>query len=96
MYANQITFTLGAGKRSVAEGLVSKFAPALAAQKGFERVTFLADDGAGEYGALVVFESREDADATFAAVFPQLEQALAGVVQGEPRRQLFEVLEPES
>ena len=96
MYANLVTFTLGAGKRAAAEKLVDQFAPALGAREGFKSATFLADEATGEYGVLVVFESREDADATFATLFPKLGQALTGIAQGPPTRQLFEVLEPKA
>ena len=96
MYANLITFTLGPGKRPVAEKLVAQFAPALKARDGFKSQTFLGDDVPGEYSALVVFESREQAQATFEAMFPQLKQALTGIVQGEPSRGLLEVIEPKA
>ena len=96
MYASLVTFTLGAGKRAAAEKLVAQFAPAIAARAGFRSATFLADEAAGEYGVLAVFESREDADATFATLSPKLGQALTGIAQGPPTRQLFRVLEPKA
>jgi hypothetical protein len=89
-------FTLGPGKRSTAEKLLGQFAPAIRTRKGFKSVTFLGDHTVGEYGALVVFESKEDADATFEALFPQLQQAVAGIAESAPIRRLFEVLEPEA
>ncbi len=94
MYANLTTFTLGPGKRSTAEKLVAQFAPALAAREGFETATFLADDASGTYGVLVVFASREAAQATWETLSPRLVKALDGIAQGPPSRTLFEVLEP--
>ncbi|NIN95535.1 MAG: hypothetical protein GTN93_10590 [Anaerolineae bacterium] len=96
MYANQVMFTLGPGKRSTAEKLVDQFAPAIGSRKGIKSATFLADETVGEYGALVLWESKEDAEAAFEALFPQLQKALAGIVQGQPVRRLFEVLEPKA
>ena len=96
MYANLVMFTLGPGKRSTAEKLFERFATAAKARKGFKTLTVLADDTVGEYGVLVVFESKEDADATFEALFPQVQEALAGIGQGQPTRRLFEVLEPKT
>ena len=96
MYANLVMFTLGPGKRSTAEKLFERLAPAARARKGFKTDTLLADDTVGEYGALVVFESKEDADATFEAIFPQLQEALTGIGQGQPTRRLFEVFEPKT
>lgn len=96
MYANQVMFTLGPGKRSIADKLFDQFSPAIRARKGFRSVTFLGDDTVGEYGALIVFESKEDADATFEALSPQLQQAVVGIAESPPTRRLFEVLEPKA
>ncbi len=96
MYANQVMFTLGSGKRLAAEKIFERLAPAAKARKGFKALTILADDTAGEYGILGVFESKADAEATFEALFPKLQQALAGIMQGQPTRRLFEVLEPKA
>ena len=81
MYANLVMFTLGPGKRSTAAKLFERFAPAAKARKGFKTLTVLADDTVGEYGVLVVFESKEDADAPFEAIFPQLYVPLSGTGQ---------------
>jgi heme-degrading monooxygenase HmoA len=94
MYANLTTFTLGPGKRSTGEKLVAQFAPALAAREGFESATFLADDASGTYGVLVVFASKEAAQATWETLSPRLAKALDGIAQGPANRTLFEVLEP--
>jgi heme-degrading monooxygenase HmoA len=93
MYARLVLFTLGPGTRSTGEKLADQFAPALRAQKGFKSVTFFLDDIVGEYGALSLWESKEDADAASAALDPQLQQALTGIVQGPPTLQFFEVYE---
>jgi hypothetical protein len=93
MYARLVLFTLGPGMRSTGEKLADQFAPALGAQKGFKSVTFFLDDIVGEYGALSLWESKEDADASSAALDPQLQQALTGIVQGPPTLLLFEVYE---
>jgi len=95
MYANQVMFSLGPGKRSIAEKLLGQFDPAIKSQKGFKSVTFLGDHSVGDYVALVIFESKEDADATFEALFPQLQEAVAGIAESAPTRRLFKVLEPE-
>ena len=94
MYANFVLFTLGQGKRSTAEKIVAQFAPAIAAREGFVASTFLADDAEGTYGGLLVFDSKEAAQATFETLFPRLQKALDGIVQVPPKRTLFEVLEP--
>ena len=80
----------------MAEMLATQFAPALRARDGFRSQTFLGDDALGEYSALVVSESREQAQATFEAMYPRLKQALVGFVQDEPTRRLLEVIEPKA
>lgn len=93
MYANQIMFTLGPGKRPLADQLAADFAPLLAQREGFQAVTFLADDEIGEYGALVVYSTKEDADSTFELLSPRLRQAIEEVTQEHPTRRLFEIVE---
>ena len=94
MYANLTLFTLGSGKRSTAEKLVAQFTPTLAAREGYETATFLADDTVGQYGVLVVFDSKEAAQDTWETLSPRLAKALEGIAQGPPNRTLFEVVEP--
>ena len=92
MYANWVTFNLGAGKRQQVEEMGKKFRPALEKMKGFESVMFLGNDETGEYGALVTWETKEDAETAFQAMFPQLQDAVKGLVKEPPRRVLFEVI----
>ena len=96
MYARLVMFTLGPGTRPAGEKLAEQFAPALKAMKGFKSVTFFLDDTVGEYGALSLWESKEDAEAAMAALDPQLQQALTDIVQGSPTLGLFEVYEPKA
>jgi len=94
MYANLVTFNLAPGKPKQREKLIQKFDPALKATKGFKQVTFLGNDETGQGGALMVWETKEDAEAAFQAMFPQLQQALEGLVKEPPIRAVFEVIEP--
>lgn len=94
MYARLVLFTLGPGMRSTAEKIVGWSAASFKAQKGFKGATFLGDDDRSEYGGLTLWESKEDAEVAFEALFPQLQEALAGIIQGPPITKLFEVFEP--
>jgi len=96
MYARLVMFTLGPGMRSTAEKLADQFASAHKTLKGFKSATFIGDDTVGEYGALTLWESKEDAEAAGTALGPKLEQALSGIVKGPPTRRLFEVYEPKA
>jgi hypothetical protein len=94
MYLRLVMFTLGPGMRSRAEGLAAQFGPILKAQQGFRSVTFFADDSVGEYGALIEWDSRDDAEAARTALEPHLLQALVGVAKGSPLLRRFEVYDP--
>jgi len=91
MYALLTMFTLGPGMRSTAEKLLEQFAPAIRSMKGFKSATFVGDDATGEYGALSLWETKEDAEASLAATGPELEKALSGIVKGPPKRGVYEV-----
>ncbi len=95
MYARLVLFTLGPGMRSKAEEITSEMNLKVKARKGFKNVNFLGDDEAGEYGAFVLWETKEDAEAGKEALFPILQSKLAGIAKGLPTLKLFEVLEPE-
>jgi heme-degrading monooxygenase HmoA len=93
MYASFTMFTLGPGTRPAAEKLGEQFAPVLRSMKGFKNVTFIGDDSTGEYAALVLWESKDDAEAAVAATGPELEKALSGMMKGPPKRGVYEVWE---
>ena len=96
MHARLVMFTLGPGSRSRAEQTADQFASALRGLRGFQSVTFFADDTVGEYGALSLWESKEDIEAAAAALDPRLNEALSGIVKGPPIFRLFEVYEPKA
>ena len=90
MYVRLVRFTFGPGKHSAAEDLASKLVPEISGQKGCNSVAFFGDATDGEYGLVVMWESKEDADAAAAVIGPRLQQGLAGNVQGPPDIRLFE------
>jgi hypothetical protein len=91
MYIRLVQFNLGTGKRSEAEAIADKIVPAIRSQKGCDRCEFIVDDAAGDYGMVVVWESKQAADAAFLVINPILTSALAGI---KPSTRLFEVYEP--
>ena len=66
----------------------------LRAQPGFNELYVLGNQVSGEYGSFSVWESKDDAEAADAMIAPQLQQALAGRLQGAPTRWFFDVVEP--
>ncbi len=94
MYARLVMFTMGPGKRAVAEKMADQFLGAMQGLKGFKGSTFIVDEAVGEYGALSLWESKEALEAALETLTPGLQQALEGIVQGPPIRRTFEVYEP--
>ena len=94
MYVRLVQFTLGPGARSTAEKLADEFVPIIRAQQGCHTCNFISDDENGDYGIVVLWDSKEDANAATAIISPRLQPALAEVVKAPPSIRLYEVYEP--
>ena len=94
MYATWVMLNMGPGMREKVEKMVTQFAALHEAQKGFISQTFLGDEEAGKYACLAVWESKKAVDDEMAAITPQLQKAITGIVKEEPTIQIFEVYEP--
>jgi len=94
MYVRIVRFTLEPGSRSTAEKLADEFVPAIRAQNGCYKCFFITDDDAGDYGIIVLWESKEAAGAAAAVIGPRLTKALAEITDAPDSRQLFEIYEP--
>jgi quinol monooxygenase YgiN len=91
MYARLVRFSLGPGKRDVAQAVADDVAPAIAAMPGCKGVTVFADES-GESGLFVLWDSQANANAAAPVIRPKLDQHLASHVKGAPDIRLFEVL----
>ncbi len=96
MYARLVLFTLGPGMRSTTEKIADEMIPKVKVRKGFKSVNFLGDEEAGEYGAFILWETKEDAEASKEALFPILQSKLTGIAKSPPTLKLFEVYEPKT
>ncbi len=94
MYVRLVNFTLGTGARSSAEKLADEFIPAIKAHDGCRECVFITDDDAGEYGIVVLWDSKDNADAAAAVIGPRLSKALAEFTEEPASMRLFEVYEP--
>jgi len=92
MYARLVRFSLGTGRRSVAQAVADELAPKIAMQPGCGGVTVFGDDNDGEYGMFVLWNSQADAAAAAAIIRPILDKHLSGNVQAPPDARLFEVI----
>ena len=92
MYARLVRFSLGTGKRGVAQAIAGDLAPKIAAQPGCGGVTVFGDDSDGEYGIFVLWESQAHAAAAAAIIRPMLDKHLSGNAQAPPEARLYEVI----
>jgi hypothetical protein len=92
VHARLVRFSLGSGRRTVAQALADDLAPQIASQPGCQGVTVFGDDDDGEYGIFVLWASEADAGAAAGVIRPILDRHLAGNAQAPPDARLFEVL----
>ena len=96
MYARMVLVTLGPGTRDKAEEMADRFGAILSELPGFKWVTFIADDTAGEYGSISLWDTKENAENVRLTAGPQIRQDLRDIAKGPPRVRIFEVYEPKS
>ena len=94
MYAQLFTFKLGPNMRPTAEQIADQSNSGYKSMKGCKSVTFIGEDQSGEYGALSIWESKEDLEAAAEIMRPKTEEALADIVKEPPIRKVYEVYEP--
>ena len=90
-YARLTLITLGPGQRSKAEALAEEMVPLVKAQPGNEGATFLMDEENGEYGAFLLWDTKEHAEAAKEKMLPILMSRVGEIVKGPPALKLFEV-----
>jgi hypothetical protein len=88
-----VQFSLGPGKRSLEEEIANKVVPKIRVQKGCDRCEFFADYQGGDYGIVVLWESRQAADDAASVVGPVLMGELARA-NADPNIRLFDIYEP--
>ena len=88
-----VQFSLGPGKQSAAESIADKVVPKIRAQKGCIRCEFFADHESGDYGIVVLWESRKAAVDASGVIGPVLMPAVASA-GASPDIRLFDVYEP--
>lgn len=89
-----VQFSLGPGKRSVAESIADQIVPVIRAQPGCERCEFFADHDAGDYGLIVLWATKQDAGAAAAVISPILTPLLTAAQHVGESRRLFDIYEP--
>lgn len=86
-----VQFSLGPDSRAGAEAIADELVPAIRERPGCQSCTFFADYETGDYGLVVLWESRDDARDAAAIIGPKLTAALAGAEGTADSRRLFDV-----
>ena len=89
-----VRFVLGANKRAEAEGIADRIVPIIRSQPGCDGCTFFIDDESGYCGLVVMWASKDAADAAAAVVAPVLGEELEAAGAASVERHLFDVYEP--
>ena len=92
MFARLVRFSIEPESDMNAQALASDIGPLIAVQPGCQAVTVFGDDGDGEYGIYVLWDTQENADSAAGVVRPRLNEHLAGSVKAPPETRLFGVL----
>ena len=90
-----VQFSLGPGKRSAAEAIAKRLVPKIREQKGCIRCEFFGDNESGDYGIVVLWESKESASDAAKVVGPIMQSTMAEA-KAAPNIRLFDVYEPET
>jgi heme-degrading monooxygenase HmoA len=94
MYTRLILVNFGPKTRSTGEMVANTFAPIYKTMKGYKGATFFANHETGECGALSLWESKEDAEAATASLWPKLQEIAGGMLKGPPIVRTYEYYEP--
>lgn len=94
MYAQQLIFQLGPGKRAVAEGMADKYYNLYKGMKGYVSSTYLGAPDKGEYVSFHVWKTLEDLQAAAEKLSPIFQKEDGGKLQGPPDIRVYEVYKP--
>ena len=90
-YARLVMLNLGSGMRTNALKILSEMEPLTEAKQGFEKIYAFGNDDTGEYGAFILWDTKEAAEATKDALLPVLKSKTSGIAKSPPDEKLFEV-----
>ncbi|MGM0875846.1 MAG: hypothetical protein ACQEWV_13895 [Bacillota bacterium] len=94
MYARLVVFTLGNGKRRIAEKMMKDFDPITRKLRGFRGNVYFFDDSVCEYRALNYWDTKSHAEDANSVIFPKVEKELENMNEKKPIVKLFEVFDP--
>ena len=94
MFTRLVRFTLEPGNRPAAKELADMIIPLIRAQHGCQAVRLIMEEGGDNFGLIIEWAAKEDADAASQVVAPKLMPAIAAMATSPAVVQLFEDYEP--
>jgi hypothetical protein len=91
-HARLIRYSLGPGRSAEAQKVADELAPLIALQQGCENVAVFGDNGDGEGGIFVVWDSEANDLAAAEVIGPFIDRHLSGLLEDPPENRLFEVI----
>jgi heme-degrading monooxygenase HmoA len=96
MYAVLTQFTVAPGMWDQMAKATDGAHATLKTMKGFKQALYFADNNAGKYNSLVVWESKADGEAAYKVIAPRTQAGLAPMLKAAIVRQAYETYEPKA
>ena len=96
MYASLSTFKTAPGKRNETLKVADRVFAFVKSLKGFKSVVYFGDSDNNEYGALYVWETKEDMEAAHGMATSKFPDLISSLAIEPPIRRIFEVYEPKT
>ena len=96
MYASLSVFKTAPGRLNEALRVADQVFALVRDLKGFISVVYFGDSDNNEYGALYVWETREDMEAAHSMATSRFPDLISSLAIEPPIRRIFEVYQPET
>ena len=93
MYIRLVTFKAAPGKKSEVTSIADKFIPLIKAKLGNKGCQFLMGEETDEYGMVIFWDTKENAEAAKAAIGPELIPMLHAMATEPLNIKLYEAYE---
>jgi hypothetical protein len=96
MYVRMLNFQTDAGNKAEALEIMDTMIPVIKSQKGCSDCMFIMNETDGRYALLVMWETKENADAAAGVIGPRMLPALNKISKKPVSPLLYEVYQPKS
>ena len=93
MYIRLVNFKAAPGKRSEVDSIADKFIPLIKAKPGNKGCWFMMNDETDEYGMVIFWDTKENAESAKAAIGPELIPMLHAISTEPLNIKLYEAYE---